>query len=454
MFFRLAPHGASTLVRLPAASSHRLRSTSIIATIHDAIPPSSSENPTVCAKPRRLDQQGDVHCIVDRLLQSTGALREQTCSWGSAGYGYFIQGCLAHASVQLATSALVSCRAWDVERPLRVFADDSQSEVRDGLAALCLRDLVSCVADAPGQHSDWILTPQGFAGVSTFVQLRNPKPIFAVTHSLVDMARFELVSHLEERGWHWSVLPPPRKRIPYKPGGPKVFHTRPDLEVNRLYLLALAHADQLQPHEVPHGALVQAYMDMLVTAGVIQPKGRRKRRACEELGDIGLEDDNGDLMLPVRTPAAKFLQPCLTTPLAMILLTRLAILAMSATLQNQVLLTHSLSFRQACPAQSQSLRMRPLCQRSPKETTPAVVLLPMLLLRPSMRLREMPLGTTGLLILTGGLSSSCSHSAAYHLSVFSAFAPSTQKPAGPGAQKREHCPLLSFQKNTLASSWL
>ena len=111
VFFRLAPHGASTLVRLPAASSHRLRSTSIIATIHDAIPPSSSENPTVCAKPRRLDQQGDVHCIVDRLLQSTGALREQTCSWGSAGYGYFIQGCLAHASVQLATSALVSCRA-------------------------------------------------------------------------------------------------------------------------------------------------------------------------------------------------------------------------------------------------------------------------------------------------------------------------------------------------------
>ena len=244
---------------------------------------------------------------------------------------------------------------------------------------------------------------------------------------------------------------------PLQAWGPKVFHTRPDLEVNRLYLLALAHADQLQPQEVPHGALVQAYMDMLVAAGVIQPKGRRKRRACEELGDIGLEDDNGDLMLEDAAdadPGGKILAALLDDPLGDDLVDEAGD---SGDERNPT--EPSLADPQSLvpPSLPGAVAVAPHSPALPAQSEgddPGGGAAAHAVAAPLHALARDAFGNYRSLNFDWGPFKFFLNSAAYHLSVFSAFAPSTQKPAGPGAQKREHCPLLSFQKNTLASSWL
>jgi hypothetical protein len=120
-----------------------------------------------------------------------------------------VRGCLADSAQCAAVTSLVNAGAWDVARA----AEPSTEAEADELDRLARKGFVvkrGGVGDPPKYH----FTPLGVksVGVATQVlksiQVAVPRPL----QPLQDCSVFELIRSLENAGWDWKPMPPPKKR--------------------------------------------------------------------------------------------------------------------------------------------------------------------------------------------------------------------------------------------------
>eukprot|EP00969_Alexandrium_andersonii_P154204 6817258-Alexandrium_andersonii.AAC.1 len=211
-------------VPLPPASAGRIQATDLVVTVHTCL---ASEGPALLSSaPAPLGSKSNCLAVLSLQNLDTDALRAHARIWPVEGRAFYLAGATQQrdAAHFRAVQALVERGAWargdaDAAQPLEVLDLPEFAELRAGLVALEADGLVSRAANSSSTATAWQLTRQSLSQLAVCCRLGDPELLFRPRGlPALEQTPFELVAALEDDGWTWALLPPPRKRVEYLPG--------------------------------------------------------------------------------------------------------------------------------------------------------------------------------------------------------------------------------------------